>query len=95
MAAKFDLSFTLGANTITQTSHVYADAAGQRFSDYIWAKYPQYDVDGNPLPDTNANRVKAFRDFADGYFQAIKNDVIRYEKERDAQAARDAVSDLT
>ena len=94
MVAQFQLSFTLGANTVDQLSASYSDANGQRFSDWLWAAYPQVDVDGNPLPDNNANRAQAFRDFADAMFEGIKQNVLRHEKQAAKAAAEAGVGDI-
>lgn len=87
MAAQFEITFTLGANSVTQTSASYSDANGQRFSDWIWAAYPQFDVDGNPLPDTAGNRAQSFRDWADAIFAGTKSNVLRWEQQEAASTA--------
>lgn len=94
MASQFDLTFTLGANSVTQSSASYSDANGQRFSDWIWAAYPQVDENGDPLPDTQANRAQSFRDFADAMFGGIKANVLRYERQQAAAAASSGVGDI-
>ena len=94
MAAQFELKFTLGANTVSQLSNSYSDANGQRFSDYLWGAYPQLDENGDPLPDTNANRAQAFRDFADAIFEATKQNVLRHEKQAAKAAAEAGVGDI-
>lgn len=84
----FNIEFTLGAQTTNHPSLTYSDANGQRFSDYIWANYPQLDVDGNPLPDTPANRNAAFQDWADAIYAGTKANVLRWED----QQLKEAVS---
>jgi hypothetical protein len=81
-ASFFNIEFTLGAQTVDHASQTYSDANGQRFSDYIWASYPQLDVDGNPLPDTPANRAQAFRDWADAIYAGTKANVLRWEDQQ-------------
>lgn len=94
MAAQFSLSFTLGAQTVTQDSASYSDANGQRFSDFLWAAYPQVDGNGDPLPDTPANRAQAFRDWADAIFESTKQNVLRFEKQAAKEAAEAGVGDI-
>ena len=94
MAAQFELKFTLGGNTISQLSPSYSDANGTRFSDWLWSAYPQVDENGDPLPDTNANRAQAFRDFASAIFEATKANVLRHEKQAAKEAAEAGVPDI-
>ena len=76
----FTLSYIADAGTVTQDSKIYSEANGQRFLDWIWVAYPQYEADGVTLkPRTQANEVQAFRDFADGFYAGTKANVLREE----------------
>ena len=86
---KFTLSYITDAGTISQDSKIYSEANGQRFVDWIWVAYPQYEVDGITLkPRTQANEVQAYRDFADGMFAGVKANVLREEE----RALKDAAT---
>ena len=85
--AHFTLIYTSDGGAVTQDSKVYSEANGQRFIDWIWVAYPQLDVNGDPLPRTQANEVKAYRDFADGFYAGTKANVLRYEDQELKEAA--------
>ena len=88
----FDLSYTTDAGVITQPSNTYSEANGQRFVDWIWDVYPQYEVDGVTLkPRTQANEVQAYRDFADDFYKNTKDKVVYHEQR---VAARDAAGNV-
>lgn len=82
------------SGTVTR-GRTFDAAVETRFLDWLWYAYPQVDGNGDPLPKNNANLAQAFRDYADGLIFGSWTNVKRYEKERDAQAARDAVPDIT
>jgi hypothetical protein len=85
----FTLSYTTDAGTISQDSKIYSELNGQRFVDWIWVAYPQYEADGETLkPRTQQNEMQAYRDFADGMFAGVKANVLRVED----MALKDAVS---
>lgn len=98
--AHFTISYTSDAGTTEHDSKTYSEANGDRFIDWLWAAYPQYEVepdeDGNPipLPDTPGNRAKAFREWADTVYADLKAKVVNHEKHHAAQDAANAVPGL-
>ena len=94
MSASFELTYTTDAGAITQPSKTYSEANGQRFVDWIWAAFPQLDMNNNPLPRTQQNEVQAYRDFADKFYADTKAAVLSYERQEAAQDAADNVPPL-
>ena len=95
--ANLGISISAAIGDRTWNGPNITDVNMDRFLDYIWDQYPQYVDPADPeqglLPKNNANLAAAFDDFAATYWQAIKGNVIRWEKDRDAQVARDAIVD--
>jgi hypothetical protein len=84
---------TDAAQTIDHT-RTFGLALENRFKDYLLnGNHPFWPVDGNgdPLPESDANYAQAFRNKADHDMLALLDAIERYEQDRDAQAARDAV----
>ena len=92
--AHFTLTYTTDAGVIDQDSKIYSEANGDRFVDWIWAAFPQLDINNNPLPRTQQNEVQAYRDFADQFYADTKTKVLDHEKQVAAQDAVDNVPPL-
>ena len=95
LAANFTWEVTTAAGTVSQDSPTISDANMDRFLDYVWVVYPQYEADGVTLkPKTNGNLAASVRDWMSFQWQDTKRTVIQWEKSRDAQVAIDAVTDI-
>jgi hypothetical protein len=81
--------------TVTQDGPTLSDPNMDRFLDWVWYAYPQFQPDGvTPKPKTNANVADAIRDWGLGLWRGTKANVLRWERDEAAQAARDAIGDL-
>jgi len=92
--AKLTWTLDVTAGIVTQDSPTISDANMDRFIDWCLYAYPQLDENGDPLPVTNAVKAAAFRDFARSQWQGVKANVLRWEQQEAAQAAREAVNDI-
>jgi len=92
--AKLTWTITIAAGSVTQDGPDISEANMTRFRDWLWAWFPQVNPDGSSKPRNAANEAQAFRDWAGGQWQAAKQDVLNWEREAAAQAARDGVGDI-
>jgi hypothetical protein len=91
-----DLTLTLVATggTIDHTKTGSAQTE-QRYLDWIWYAYPQFEVDGvTPKPDTPANRAAAWREWATVTLDSTWTNVKRWEQIEAAREAAGNVGDL-
>lgn len=79
--------------TVSYTK-TFGVAVEARFSDWLWAKHPPLDGNGDPLPDTPANRAQAFRNWSDNTMLIAWQNVKNWEEAVAAEAARDGVPDM-
>ena len=99
--AKLSWSAVTVDGTVTQDGPTISDAQMDRFLDWVWYAYPQFDLDVEdgetpiPLPRNNANTAKAVRDWADAQWRGTKANVLRHERNEVAEAARDAILDIS
>jgi len=92
--ANISISVTTSAGTVTYDSPNLSDAAMDRLINFCLYAYPQEDEDGNPLPVTNAVKAAAIRDWGAGIFNGTKDNVLNFERNEAAQAAREAVAGI-
>ena len=86
---------TTTAGTVSESGPDISDANMDRFFEtWVLARYPQLDENGDPLPVTNATKAAAFREYAQGEWEVVKAQVLRYEQQEAAKAAADAVNDI-
>lgn len=57
--------------------------------------YWPLDVDGNPLPDTQANYAQAYDNWINTFLLSSWSGIKRWEEDEAAQAGRDGVPDMT
>lgn len=93
--AKLTWTIDHNAATLSEDSPTVSDVQMDRFIDWLWYAYPQLDENGDVLPRTLANEAQAFRDWANIQWLGTKANVIRWERSEAAQAASDAVQDLS
>jgi hypothetical protein len=94
LSAEISWSVETSAGTVTQTSPTLSDPQMDRFINWVLYAYPQVDGNGDPLPVTNAVKAAAVRDWMTAQWHGTKTNVLRWEKQEAAQAARDGVADL-
>ena len=93
--AKLTWTIETAAGTVSKDGPVIADEDMDRFLDWIWVAYPQFEIDGvTPKPRNSANDAAAFRDWADFQWAFNKERVLNHEQNAAAQIARDAISDF-
>jgi len=86
---------TTSAGVVENSSPTLSDANMTRFIDWAWYAYPQFQADGTtPKPRNLANEAAAVREWMEAQWQGTKANVIRWEENEAAQAARDAIADL-
>ena len=75
----------------------FGAATEARFLAWLKDGSPYWPVDenGDPLPESNANYATAFDNWANATMLGTWANVKRFEQERDAVAAREAVADIT
>lgn len=76
--AKLSFSITSAIGTVTFDSPTLTDAQMLKFLDYIWATFPQLNVDGTPKPRTNANLADAYRAWAATIWAGTKDAVLDF-----------------
>lgn len=92
--AKINITVSNSVGSVSFDSPTLTDANMARLIEYAWARFPQLDVDGNPLPRTPANEAAAIRDWARNKYRGFVTEVMEWEKIEAAKAAKDAVGDL-
>ena len=92
--AKIKIEVSNSNGSVAFDSPTLTDANMARLIDFAWAKFPQFDVDGNPLPRTLANEAAALRDWGRSQYRRFVEEVLAYEKEAAARAAKNAIGDL-
>ena len=86
---------TTTAGTVSESGPDISDANMDRFFEWLTAEaYVQTDENGDPLPVDNAVRAAAFREWAQGQWEGVKAQVLRYEQQEAAQQAAGAVTDI-
>jgi hypothetical protein len=70
------------------------DTKMDRFLNWVWARHPVVDGDGNILPRTPAREAESFRTHARSEWQRVKREVIAWERTEAAKAAKNAVQDI-
>jgi len=91
--AGFTFTVSTAAGDVADT-FTFSDANMDRFIAFALYSYPQLDENGDPLPVTNAVKAAAVRDWMAGLMQGTKANVLRYEANEAAQAAREAVEEI-
>lgn len=101
--AKIALALTSAIGNTTHDWPTLSDAQMTRFLDFIWDAYPQTTTTTDPVtgvvtvtpkPRNNANLVLAYRAWSNSLWEGTKANVLNYEREKAAQAARDAIGGL-
>lgn len=92
--AGFTFTVSTAAGDVSR-EFTFSDVNLDRFLDFVVYQYPQLDENGDPLPVTNAVKAAATREWAEGVMGGTKSNVLRYEQNEAAQAARDAVGDMS
>ena len=93
--AKLTWTVTSTAGTVTQDSPTLTDPNMLRFTDWAWANYPQYEVDGVTLKTkNNANIAQSIQDWMTAQWNGTKANVLRWEQIAVAKAASDAVGEI-
>lgn len=92
--AKLTFSITSAIGNLAVDSPTLTDAQMTKFLDFIWDAYPQLNPDGSRKTRNNANLAQAFRDFSAALWEGTRANVLSYEREKAAAAARDAVTPI-
>jgi hypothetical protein len=93
-AAGLEWTVNSTSGSVTYTAPTVSDAEMDRFLDYLWDNFAPVDENGDQLVRNNANQATAFRTWAAANWQNTKRTVVDYERQRDADVARDAVTDI-
>jgi len=91
--AGFTFTVSTAAGDVADT-FTFSDANVDRFVSWALYAYPQLDENGDPKPVTNAVKAAAVREWIAGLMQGTKANVLRYEQNEAAQAAREAVGEI-
>lgn len=93
--ANFTWTVVTSNGTISQDGPTISDTNMQRFLDFVWEVYPQYEADGETRKaKTNANLAASVRDWMTAQWNGTKAAVLQFEKAEAAKAAREGISDL-
>lgn len=93
--AKIAVALTSAVGNTSHDWPILSDAQMLRFLDYLWDAYPQYEADGTTRKArTNGNLVLCYQAWSSALWEGTKANVLSYEREKAAQAARDDVPDL-
>ena len=97
-SANFTWEVSTAAGTVSQDSPTISDAQMDRFLDWAWANFPQYDVTDpdNPVlkTRTNATTADAVREWMGTQWEATKRSVVSYERRQAADTAQSGVAEL-
>lgn len=93
--AKISWIVETSAGTVTHESPTISNAQMQRFLDWVWSAYPQTEPDDSPSEKTSATVAVAVTEWAQAQWRGTKANILRHERLEAAQAASDAVSDLS
>lgn len=90
-----NITFAFNATVGTTSRSGLELSAGKeaRLIAYLYNNFGPRDANGALLPQTNARVAQAFGKWADTEWERLRVDAIRWEQDRDAQAARAAVQD--
>jgi hypothetical protein len=91
--AGFTFTVSTAAGDVAD-SFTFSDANVDRFVAWALYAYPQLDENGDPKPVTNAVKAAAVREWIAGLMNGTKANVLRYEQNEAAQAAREAVGEI-
>lgn len=93
--ANYAIQFVATAGTVSSTGPTLDASQEQKFLDWVWDAYPQYEADGEtPKAKTNANIADSIRDMHAAIWRGIVNNVKRHDEIAAAQAAKDGVTEL-
>ena len=92
--ANLEWGISTSQGSASEAGPAVPDAQMDRFLNYVWHNFPPADQDGNPLPRTAANEVKAWRLWAGQHWNQIKQQVIEWERTQAAKAAKNAVGEI-
>lgn len=96
--AQLSWSIQTSAGTTTFNGPTISDANMDRFLDWVWDAYPQYvDPDATPKvlkTKNNANLAAAYRDWAQGQWRGLVDQVKRFEDEPAAKSAKDKITKI-
>ena len=94
--ANLTFAITTSSGTASYDSPNITDENMQRFVDWVWKYFPQYDVDEiTVLPRTPATEAAAFRQWAARQYEKTKERVLREEREEASRSAVAAIPDFT
>ena len=93
--ANMVIQFNATAGTVTSNGPELTAGEEQRYLDWVWEAYPQYEADGVTLKaKTNANVANAIRDHHRGLWRGIVAQVVRRDEIVAEAAAKAGVSGL-
>ena len=89
------IQFNATAGSVTSTGPTLDATQEQRYLDWAWEAYPQYEADGETLkPKTDATIADSIRDHHRALWRGIVAQVKRKDELDAAQAAKDGISDM-
>lgn len=95
-AATLEWTVNTSAGSVTYTAPAVSDANMDRFIDFLWGNYAPTDpTTGETLPRTAGNEATAFRAWAAANWNGVKRNVLEYERQNNADVARNAVPEFT
>ncbi len=94
--SKLFFGVVTSAGTVTHDTPELSNADADRFADYVWSAYPQFENDGTtPKARTNANLADAFRAWASAFrawasalWAGTQANILGYERVEAERVAR-------